>query len=113
MGEEQELVTEVPSSLKQLARLVVRGFYSIEDTLIIDMLVRNPCMTEDDLCELLKFEKKMLRARVATLKNDKFLQVRLKMETVEDCKAQKVNYYFINYKVSFCMCLLTNILLSR
>lgn len=40
---EDRLVTEVPSSLKQLARLVVRGFYSIEDALIIDMLVRNPC----------------------------------------------------------------------
>lgn len=99
MGEEQVLVTEVPSSLKQLARLVVRGFYSIEDTLIIDMLVRNPCMKEDDICELLKFEKKMLRARISTLKSDKFIQVRLKMETGEDGKAQKVNYYFINYKV--------------
>jgi transcription initiation factor TFIIE subunit alpha len=99
MGEEQILVTEVPSSLKQLARLVVRGFYSIEDTLIIDMLVRNPCMREDDICELLKFEKKMLRARISTLKNDKFIQVRLRMETGEDGKAQKVNYYFINYKV--------------
>uniref|UniRef100_A0A023F9G6 General transcription factor IIE subunit 1 n=1 Tax=Triatoma infestans TaxID=30076 RepID=A0A023F9G6_TRIIF len=98
MGEDQVLVTEVPSSLKQLARLVVRGFYSIEDTLIIDMLVRNPCMKEDDICELLKFEKKMLRARISTLKNDKFIQVRLKMETGEDGKAQKVNYYFINYK---------------
>lgn len=42
MGEEK-LVTEVPSSLKQLARLVVRGFYTIEDALIVDMLVRNPC----------------------------------------------------------------------
>jgi hypothetical protein len=42
MGEER-LVTEVPSSLKQLARLVVRGFYTIEDALIVDMLVRNPC----------------------------------------------------------------------
>lgn len=99
MGEDQTLVTEVPSSLKQLARLVVRGFYSIEDTLIIDMLVRNPCMKEDDMCELLRFEKKMLRARVSTLKADKFIQVRLKMETGEDGKAQKVNYYFINYKV--------------
>ncbi|KAF6205324.1 hypothetical protein GE061_019494 [Apolygus lucorum] len=98
MGEEQVLVTEVPSSLKQLARLVVRGFYSIEDTLIIDMLVRNPCMKEDDICELLKFERKMLRARIATLKADKFIQVRLRMETGEDGKAQKVNYYFINYK---------------
>ncbi|CAG9858710.1 unnamed protein product [Phyllotreta striolata] len=95
---EEKLVTEVPSSLKQLARLVVRGFYSIDDALIVDMLVRNPCMKEDDLCELLKFEKKMLRARIATLKNDKFLQVRLRMETGLDGKAQKVNYYFINYK---------------
>lgn len=91
-------MTEVPSSLKQLARLVVRGFYSIEDALIVDMLVRNPCMKEDDLCELLKFERKMLRARIATLKNDKFIQVRLRMETGADGKAQKVNYYFINYK---------------
>ncbi|CAH2236979.1 general transcription factor IIE subunit 1 [Pararge aegeria] len=95
---EERLVTEVPSSLKQLARLVVRGFYTIEDALIVDMLVRNPCMKEDDICELLKFERKMLRARIATLKNDKFIQVRLKMETGADGKAQKVNYYFINYK---------------
>lgn len=43
MSGEERLVTEVPSSLKQLARLVVRGFYSVEDVLIIDMLVRNPC----------------------------------------------------------------------
>lgn len=95
---EERLVTEIPSSLKQLARLVVRGFYSIEDALIVDMLVRNPCMKEDDICELLKFERKMLRARIATLKNDKFIQVRLRMETGADGKAQKVNYYFINYK---------------
>lgn len=96
---EDKLVTEVPSSLKELARLVVRGFYSIEDSLIIDMLVRNPCMKEDDICELLKFERKMLRARIAILKSDKFIQVRLRMETGLDGKAQKVNYYFINYKV--------------
>lgn len=95
---EERLVTEVPSSLKQLARLVVRGFYTLEDALIVDMLVRNPCMKEDDICELLKFERKMLRARIATLRNDKFIQVRLKMETGLDGKAQKVNYYFINYK---------------
>lgn len=42
MGD-QRYVTEIPSSLKQLARLVVRGFYTIEDALVIDMLVRNPC----------------------------------------------------------------------
>ncbi|XP_012056465.1 PREDICTED: general transcription factor IIE subunit 1 [Atta cephalotes] len=98
MSVEERLVTEVPSSLKKLARLVVRGFYSIEDALIVDMLVRNPCMKEDDICELLKFERKMLRARISTLRNDKFIQVRLKMETGSYGKAQKVNYYFINYK---------------
>ena len=97
---EEQYVTEIPSSLKQLARLVVRGFYNIEDALIVDMLVRNPCMKEDDICELLKFERKMLRSKIATLKNDKFIQVRLKMETGFDGKAQKVNYYFINYKVN-------------
>ncbi|ETN64492.1 transcription initiation factor IIE, alpha subunit [Anopheles darlingi] len=97
MGD-QRYVTEIPSSLKQLARLVVRGFYTIEDALVVDMLVRNPCMKEDDICELLKFERKMLRARISILRNDKFLQVRLKMETGPDGKAQKVNYYFINYK---------------
>ena len=95
---DERLVTEVPSSLKQLARLVVRGFYSIEDSLMVDMLVRNPCMKEDDICELLRFERKMLRARIATLRADKFIQVRLRMETGPDGKAQKVNYYFINYK---------------
>nr|XP_012134953.1 PREDICTED: general transcription factor IIE subunit 1 isoform X2 [Megachile rotundata] len=84
MSGEERLVTEVPSSLKQLARLVVRGFYTIEDALIVDMLVRNPCMKEDDICELLKFERKMLRARISTLRNDKFIQVRLKMETGSD-----------------------------
>lgn len=94
----EQLVTEIPSSLKQLARLVVRGFYTIEDALIVDMLVRNPCLKEDDISELLKFEKKMLRARLTMLKNDKFMQARLKMETGPDGKAHKVNYYFINYK---------------
>lgn len=93
-----QLVTEVPVSLKQLARLVVRGFYTIDDALIIDMLVRNPCLKEDDIAELLKFEKKMLRARLTMLKNDKFLQFRLKMETGPDGKAHKINYYYINYK---------------
>ncbi|KAH8378632.1 hypothetical protein KR009_000414 [Drosophila setifemur] len=95
---EERYLTEVPSSLKQLARLVVRGFYSQEDALIIDMLVRNPCMKEDDIGELLRFEKKQLRARITTLRTDKFIQIRLKMETGPDGKAQKVNYYFINYK---------------
>jgi len=93
------MLTEIPSSLKQLARLVVRGFYDIEYSLIVDMLVRYPCMREDDLCDLLKFDKKVLRGKLATLKSDKFVQVKLKIETGEDGKACKVNCFFINYKI--------------
>ena len=94
------LLTEVPSSLKQLARLVVRGFYDIEYSLIVDMLVRFACMREDDLCDLLRFDKKVLRSKLATLKTDKFLQLKLKIETGDDGKANRVNCYFINYKAS-------------
>jgi len=93
------MLTEIPSSLKQLARLVVRGFYDIEYSLIVDMLVRYPCMREDDLCDLLKFDKKVLRGKLATLRSDKFVQVKLKIETGDDGKACKVNCFFINYKI--------------
>ena len=57
-------------------------------------------MKEDDMCDLLKFEKKQFPGRIGILKNDKFVQLRLKMETGPDGKTQKVNYYYINYKVS-------------
>jgi len=93
-----EFLNEVPSSLKQLARIVVRGFYSVEDALIIDMLVRHPCMREDDVAGLLKFDKKMLRARMTMLKNDKFLQVKPRIETDEEGKVVKMNCYYINYR---------------
>lgn len=98
MSSEEKLVTEVPSSLKQLARLVVRGFYAIEDALIVDMLIRNPCMKEADICDLLRFDVRTFRAKIATLRNDKFIQVRLKMHTDLEGKTHKVNYYYINYK---------------
>ena len=58
-------------------------------------------MKEDDICELLKFERKMLRARIDTLKNDKFIQTKMKMETGPDGNAQRQNYYYINYKVMY------------
>lgn len=96
---QSQLLTEVPSSLKQLARLVVRGFYEIEFSLIVDMLVRYHCMREDDLCELLKFDKKVIRMKLATLKADKFLMAKMKIETDKDGKAVKMNCWFINYRI--------------
>ena len=96
---QNQLLTEIPSALKQLARLVVRGFYDIEYSLIVDMLVRYHCMREDDLCDILKFDKKVLRAKLATLKSDKFIMVKLKIETGEDGKSLKMNCWFINYRI--------------
>ena len=96
-----QMVTVIPDDLKKLARLVVRGFYSREDTLIIDMLVRHHCMREEDLSSLLKFDKKLVRSKVAGLKKDKLIQEKQRMETRSDdpSKVEKMNCYFINYKI--------------
>ena len=55
-------LTTVPEELKRLVRLIVRGFYNMEHAVVIDMLVRHPCVKEDDLSELLELEKKHLRS---------------------------------------------------
>jgi len=96
-----QLLTVIPDDLKKLARLVVRGFYSREDILIIDMLVRHHCMREDDLSNLLKFDKKLVRAKISTLKKDRLVQEKQRMESrVDDpSKVEKMNCYFINYKI--------------
>lgn len=57
-------------------------------------------LSEDHICDLLKFDRKMLRQRITTLKADKLLQTKTKMITLEDGKTQREVYYFINYKVS-------------
>lgn len=49
----EEPLHEVPQNLQMLVRLVVRGFYTIEDILIIDMLVRN-------FCKLLKLDEESM-----------------------------------------------------
>lgn len=89
---------EIPTALKRLVRLVLRGFYNVEHTLVMDMLIRKVCVKEEDLETLLKFEKKHLRAIIAQLKNDKMIKTKLKMETGPDGKATRQNYYYINYK---------------
>lgn len=94
-----ELLTEIPDELKKLAKYVMRGFYPVEHVLIVDLLVRNVIMKDDDLAELLKFDKKQLRIMLNKLKNDKLLKSTLRVETQADGKTNRHNYYFINYKV--------------
>lgn len=89
---------EVPVALQRLVRIVMRTFYSTEHSLLMDLLIRKPCMREDELENLLLFERKQLRALIAQLRTDKMLKARLRMETGPDGKATRQNYHYINYK---------------
>ncbi|XP_053184566.1 general transcription factor IIE subunit 1 [Scomber japonicus] len=96
---EPQLLTEVPAALKRLAKQVVRGFYGVDHALALDVLIRNPCVREEDMLELLKFDRKQLRSVLNTLKADKFVKCRMRVETAPDGKTTRHNYYFINYRV--------------
>ncbi|OXB64492.1 hypothetical protein ASZ78_005148, partial [Callipepla squamata] len=97
--EEQNITTEAPAALKRLAKYVVRGFYGVEYSLVVDVLTRYPCVKEDDLLQLLKYEHKQLRTVLNTLKADKFVKLRMRVETGPNGKSTRLNYYYINYKV--------------
>lgn len=90
---------DIPKPLTKLIRLILRGFYNIEQKLVIDMLVRRRETKEDDLVEVLKFERKHLRSLIQQMRQDKFINVRLIMETDEDGKSTRRNYYSINYRM--------------
>ncbi|KAJ7315833.1 hypothetical protein JRQ81_001995 [Phrynocephalus forsythii] len=94
-----DVLTEVPADLKRLAKYVVRGFYGTEHALALDILIRNPCVKEEDMLELLKFDRKQLRAILNTLKGDKLIKCRMRVETAPDGKTTRHNFYFINYRL--------------
>ncbi|NWY51703.1 T2EA factor, partial [Chionis minor] len=97
--EEQNVITEVPAALKRLAKYIVRGFYGVEYSLALDILIRYPCVKEEDLLQLLKYERKQLRTVLNTLKADKLVKLRMRVETGPNGKSTRHNYYYINYKV--------------
>uniref|UniRef100_A0A8C4Q1J6 General transcription factor IIE subunit 1 n=1 Tax=Eptatretus burgeri TaxID=7764 RepID=A0A8C4Q1J6_EPTBU len=92
-------IGKVPAALKRLVKYIVRGFYAPEHALALDILIRNPCVKEEDMQELLKFDRKQLRSVLNTLKADKFVKCRLRVETAPDGKTTRHNYYFINYRL--------------
>ncbi|XP_009903160.2 general transcription factor IIE subunit 1 [Dryobates pubescens] len=97
--ENKNIITEVPAALKRLAKYIVRGFYGAEFSLAFDVLLRYPCVKEEDLLQLLKYEHKQLRTILNTLKADKFVKLRMRVETKPNGKSTRHNYYYINYKV--------------
>ncbi|NXD35159.1 T2EA factor, partial [Copsychus sechellarum] len=96
---EQNAPSEVPAALQRLAKYIVRGFYGVECSLALDVLIRYSCVKEDDLLQLLKYERKQLRAVLNTLKVDKLVKLRMRVETGPNGKSTRHNYYYINYKV--------------
>ncbi|KFV55614.1 General transcription factor IIE subunit 1 [Tyto alba] len=97
--EEKKVIREIPAVLKRLAKFIVRGFYEAEYSLALDILIRYPCVKEDDLLQLLKYERKQLRTILNTLKADKLVKLRMRVETGPNGKSTRHNYYYINYKV--------------
>ncbi|NXK31816.1 T2EA factor, partial [Piprites chloris] len=97
--EKQNTITEVPEALKRLAKYIVRGFYGVEYALALDILIHYSCVKEDDLLQLLKYERKQLRTVLNTLKADKLVKMRMRVETGPSGKSTRHNYYYINYKV--------------
>nr|XP_034350938.1 general transcription factor IIE subunit 1-like [Arvicanthis niloticus] len=94
-----DVLTEVPVTLKRkrLAKHVIRGFYGIEHVLALDILIRNPCVKEEDMLEVLEFDRKQLRSVLNNLKGDKFIKCRMRVETAADGKTTRHNCYFISY----------------
>ncbi|XP_054153299.1 general transcription factor IIE subunit 1-like [Oppia nitens] len=89
---------DIPRSLKHLVQRVMRGFYPIDHVIVVDLLLRKRLIKEDDIIELLKFERKQLRSVLAALEKDKLTKKKLKIETATDGKANRHNYYYINFK---------------
>ena len=98
---EPGVLTEVPDELKRLAKYIMRGFYSVEHALIVDILTRNAIVKEDDIALLLKFDKKQLRILLNKLKAEKLVKQTMRMETQADGRTNRQHYYFINYKVGW------------
>uniref|UniRef100_A0A8C4NPM2 HTH TFE/IIEalpha-type domain-containing protein n=1 Tax=Eptatretus burgeri TaxID=7764 RepID=A0A8C4NPM2_EPTBU len=46
---DSKALTEVPAALKRLVKYIVRGFYAPEHALALDILIRNPCVKEEDI----------------------------------------------------------------
>lgn len=97
--DEPDLLTEVPDILKRLVLTVVKTFYETEHAAITNLLVKHTCIKEDDLSDLMKFDKKQLRNVLAKLKNDKLVKQRVYKGKEDDGSTITFNYFFIDYKL--------------
>ncbi|CAK9292661.1 unnamed protein product [Gordionus sp. m RMFG-2023] len=105
----------IPKTMKRLVRLAVSAFHGLEQGVVIDQLIHYPCLREDHLSQLVRFERKALRTALAPLKADRFIKSQMRLVTDRDSttdpiiapisetlphpnfKNQQFTYFYIDY----------------
>ncbi|KAK4047740.1 hypothetical protein OIV83_005248 [Microbotryomycetes sp. JL201] len=83
---------------KELLQRVVRMFYSVKQTILIDQLVRKEAFRDDDISARMVLPHKEVAKIVQKLVEDQLVFVHRRAELREGApKATNRNYYYINY----------------
>ena len=96
---ERRAPNEVHKALMDLVRTITLSFYPVECQIIMEMMSYYRSITEDDMTDLLKFDKKQLRSFLKILQQDKFIKCRDMLLTGDDEKPAKVQIYYVDYGV--------------
>ncbi|KAH7729279.1 TFIIE alpha subunit family protein [Aphelenchoides avenae] len=95
--DKNNIVSEIPETLKRLTLMLTKAFYGPEHYLVVDYVQRSTIIREERLREMLRVETRYLRQLLQPLKVDKFVKERIVAEEVEG-RQRKVAYLFVNYK---------------
>lgn len=96
VGKTPSASNEVPFQVRSLARCVAYAFYGSPHYVIMDLLVRHPCVKEDDIRDKLKLDPKELQKILKTFKTDHLLLERTFAE-LSGTNMKRKNYYAVNY----------------
>lgn len=91
------MTPSIPRALKLFVCAVMRMFYSTEDILIMDILVRNICLKEKDIVELMHLDTRTVRKRLSKLRKDMLIKTRSYTVIGDYGLTQKAYYHFISY----------------
>ncbi|KII87796.1 hypothetical protein PLICRDRAFT_42295 [Plicaturopsis crispa FD-325 SS-3] len=93
---------EERETLRLLVQHVSRGFYEPKFTIVLDQLARHPVLKDDDLAGKVGLQAKELNKLMATLSNDKLVQIYRQNELKEGAqRSVGRQYYYIDYQ-HFC-----------
>ncbi|KAJ7707126.1 TFIIE alpha subunit-domain-containing protein [Mycena metata] len=93
---------EDKETLRLLVQHVSRAFYEPKYTIIMDQLARHTVLKDDDLAGRMGLQPKELNKVIATLSNDRLVQIYRQNELREGAqRATAKQYYYIDYE-HFC-----------